>query len=112
MDGRCAAIAFAFKSQVHFFSLEFRMKYRCRLALKACLIKIFCLFIYLVFAFIGGVYISGILAMLSTASLAIFVVLSVIQLAMITSRDTVVLKYKTCVILKLALSIIAGMSTN
>lgn len=27
---------------------------------------------------------------------------------MITSRDTVVLKYKTCVILKLALSIIAG----
>lgn len=50
--------------------------------------------------------------MLSTASLAIFVVLSVIQLAMITSRDTVVLKYKTCVILKLALSIIAGMSIN
>lgn len=56
----------------------------------------------------GGVYVSGILAMISCASLAIFSILSVIQLAMITSRDEVVLKYKTCVILKLALAIITG----
>lgn len=58
----------------------------------------------------GGVYVSGILSMISCASLAIFSILSVIQLAMITSRDEVVLKYKTCVILKLALAIIAGKS--
>lgn len=46
--------------------------------------------------------------MISCASLAIFSILSVIQLAMIASRDEVVLKYKTCVILKLALAIITG----
>lgn len=61
-----------------------------------------------IFTIPGGVYVSGVLAMISTISLAFFAILSVIQLAMITSRDTVVLKYKTCVILKLALSIIAG----
>lgn len=53
-------------------------------------------------------YISGILSMISCICLAIFSILSVIQLAMITSRDTVVLKYKTCIILKLCLAIITG----
>lgn len=58
--------------------------------------------------FVGGVYLSGILSMLSCGSLAIFSILSVIQLAMITSGEEVVLNYKTCVILKLALAIFAG----
>lgn len=68
----------------------------------------FFFFSFFLFQLTGGVYVSGILAMISCASFVIFAVLSVIQIAMITSRDTVVLKYKTCVILKLALAIIAG----
>lgn len=58
----------------------------------------------------GGVYVSGILSMMSCGCLVLFSILSIIQLAMITSRDKVVLKYKTCIICKLALSIIAGKS--
>lgn len=50
----------------------------------------------------------GILSTISCGSLALFSILSIIQLAMITSRDEVVLKYKTCVILKLTLAIISG----
>lgn len=54
---------------------------------------------------------SGILSMISCMCLALFSVLSVIQLAMISSRDEVVLKYKSCVISKLILAIIAGKHT-
>lgn len=61
-------------------------------------------------AFIGGAYVSGILSMISCMCFALFSVLSILQLAMISSRDEVVLKYKTCVISKLVLSITAGKS--
>lgn len=52
---------------------------------------------------------SGILALISCACLALFTILSVLQMAMITSRDTVVLKYKPLVILKLTLAIVAAL---
>lgn len=52
---------------------------------------------------------SGILALISCVSLALFTILSVIQMAMITSRDTVVMKYKPLVILKLTLAIVAAL---
>lgn len=58
--------------------------------------------------FAGGVYISGILALISCICYAIFAILSVIQIAMITSRDKVVLKYKPLVIIKLTLACVAG----
>lgn len=57
----------------------------------------------------GGVYASGILALISCGCLAIFAVLSVLQLAMITSRDVVVMKYKPCVLLKVTLAVIAAL---
>lgn len=56
----------------------------------------------------GGVYASGILSMIGCMSLAVFCLLSVIQLAMIFHKDEVVMKYKTCVILKLVLAITTG----
>lgn len=56
----------------------------------------------------GGVYVSGILALISCICYAIFALLSIIQIAMITSRDKVVLKYKPLVIIKLTLACIAG----
>lgn len=54
-----------------------------------------------------GIYISGILAAVSAAALGVFCVLSVIQIAMISSREKVVMKYSTLVIAKLSLTIIA-----
>lgn len=68
----------------------------------------FLLMRYLIFIFTGGVYISGILSMMSCGALILFSILSIIQLAMITSRDKVVLNYKTCIICRLGLAIIAG----
>lgn len=55
-----------------------------------------------------AVYISGILASISSACLGLFCVLSIIQIAMISSRDKVVMKYKPLVIIKLMLAIAAG----
>lgn len=60
--------------------------------------------------FTGGVYVSGIIALISCICYAIFAILSIIQIAMITSRDKVVLKYKPLVIIKLTLVCIAGRS--
>lgn len=60
----------------------------------------------------GGVYISGILALISCICFAIFDILSIIQIAMITSREKVVLKYKSIVIIKLTFAVIAGNTTN
>lgn len=57
----------------------------------------------------GGVYISGVLSTISCTGLAVFCILQVIQLSMITSRDEVVLNYRTCVILKLITSILTAM---
>lgn len=57
---------------------------------------------------IGGVFASGILALISCGCLATFAVLSVIQMAMITSRDTVVMKYKSCIIQKLVWAVLGA----
>lgn len=57
---------------------------------------------------IGGVYASGIISMIGCVSLTLFCLLSVIQLAMIFHKDEVVMKYKSCVILKLVLAITTG----
>lgn len=60
------------------------------------------------YLFSVGVYISGILAAISCACLGLFCILSVIQIAMISSRDKVVMKYKPLVIIKLILAIVSG----
>lgn len=72
--------------------------------LLICFILFFLFFIYLP----AGVYISGILALISCICFAIFALLSIIQIAMITSRDKIVIKYKALVIIKQTLAIVAG----
>lgn len=62
----------------------------------------------LMFIFLAGVYISGVLAAISCGTLGTFCLLSVIQIAMISSRDKIVMKYKPLVIIKLVLSIASG----
>lgn len=60
------------------------------------------------FPFSVGVYVSGILAAVSCSLLGVFCILSIIQIAMISSRDKVVMKYKPLVIIKLILCLAAG----
>lgn len=55
-----------------------------------------------------GVYVSGILAAVSCSLLGVFCILSIIQIAMISSRDKVVMKYKPLVIIKLILCLAAS----
>lgn len=55
-----------------------------------------------------GVYVSGILAAISCACLGLFCILSIVQIAMISSREKVVMKYKPLVIVKLILAVAAG----
>ncbi|XP_037933592.1 uncharacterized protein LOC119668220 [Teleopsis dalmanni] len=54
----------------------------------------------------SAVYVSGLLAIISSAALGIFCILSVIQIAMISSRDKVVMSYTSLVMIKLILAII------
>lgn len=53
------------------------------------------------------VNISGLLTIVSSAALGVFCVLSVIQIAMISSREKVVMPYNTLVIFKMILALIA-----
>ncbi|KAK9752444.1 hypothetical protein QE152_g4172 [Popillia japonica] len=53
------------------------------------------------------VWIAGILAAIGVAILGVFCLLSIIQLAMLTSKEKVVLKYSIVVILKLAIALLA-----
>ncbi|KAI4462875.1 hypothetical protein MML48_4g00001878 [Holotrichia oblita] len=53
------------------------------------------------------VWIAGILAAIGVAILGVFCLLSIIQLAMLTSKEKVVLKYSIVVILKLAIGLLA-----
>lgn len=57
---------------------------------------------------IVAVFISGICAAVGCACYGIFCILSVIQIAQISSREKVVLKYKSLVIVKLALALLGG----
>ncbi|XP_067646591.1 uncharacterized protein [Eurosta solidaginis] len=54
-----------------------------------------------------AVNVSGLLAVASSASLGVFCVLSIIQIAMISSREKVVMQYTTLVIFKMILALIA-----
>ncbi|KAH8315729.1 hypothetical protein KR059_012810 [Drosophila kikkawai] len=56
----------------------------------------------------NAVFVSGLLAIGSSAVLGIFCILSVIQHAMISSREKVVMPYTTLVIVKLMLALLAG----
>lgn len=98
MDARCVAINCDSASQVS--AAKFVPK------LSMCSTQL--ILKYFVSLKIGGVYISGILALISCICYAIFALLSIIQIAMITSRDKVVLKYKPLVIIKLTLAAVAG----
>lgn len=55
-----------------------------------------------------AVFISGIVACVSCGCLGLFNILCVIQIAMISSREKVVMKYSALVIVKLGLALLAG----
>ncbi|EDV97203.1 uncharacterized protein LOC6556796 [Drosophila grimshawi] len=57
----------------------------------------------------NAVFVSGLLAIGSSAVLGIFCILSVIQHAMISSREKVVMSYTWLVIVKLILALLAGL---
>lgn len=54
------------------------------------------------------VWVAGVLATVGVTILGVFCVLSVLQLAMLSSKEKVVLKYSAVVILKLALGLLSG----
>lgn len=54
------------------------------------------------------VFASGICGLVSSALLGIFCILAVIQIAMISSKEKVVMKYSVLVVMKLILSLLAG----
>jgi len=54
-----------------------------------------------------AVYATGLLGVISCLCLGVFAILSVIQIASISSKDTVVLKYRLLVVIKLILVIVA-----
>lgn len=60
------------------------------------------------FYFSDAVFVSGLLAVGSSALLGIFCILSIIQHAMISSREKVVMSYTSLVIVKLILALLGG----
>lgn len=54
------------------------------------------------------VFLSGVMIVISTISLGIYCILSVIQIAAISSREKIVMRYSSLVTLKLLLSAVAG----
>ncbi|XP_063366139.1 uncharacterized protein LOC134654600 [Cydia amplana] len=56
-----------------------------------------------------AVHIAGVVGAIGTSVLGVFCVLSVLQLAMISSKERVGLKYSTLVMLKLALALLAAL---
>jgi len=55
-----------------------------------------------------AVWLAGLVAATGVAILGVFCVLSVLQLAMVTSRERVVMSYSVVVIAKLAFILLAG----
>lgn len=55
-----------------------------------------------------AVWIAGIVASIGVAILGVFCFLSVLQMAMLSSKEKVVLKYSAVVMSKLALSLLAS----
>lgn len=70
-------------------------------------IKLFPL-IKLFISFSVVVWVAGLVAAIGVAILGVFCFLSVLQLAMLSSKEKVVLKYSVCVITKVALGLLAG----
>jgi hypothetical protein len=62
--------------------------------------------------FSGAVYGAGVAAAAATILLGIFSLLSVFQIAMVVSRDTVVMRYSKLVVSKLVLALLAGICTQ
>ncbi|CAO1409606.1 unnamed protein product [Diamesa tonsa] len=58
------------------------------------------------------VFASGICGLVSSALLGIFCILAVIQIAMISSREKVVMKYSVLVVIKLIVSLLAALTTT
>ncbi|XP_013112168.1 uncharacterized protein LOC106090504 [Stomoxys calcitrans] len=56
----------------------------------------------------SAIFISGIMAVLSSSALGLFCILSVIQIAMISSREKVVMSYAGLVMTKMVLALVAG----
>lgn len=54
------------------------------------------------------VYVSGLMIVISTLTLGIFCILSVVQIAAISSREQIVMKYSSLVSLKMILAGVAG----
>lgn len=54
------------------------------------------------------VYVSGLMIVVSTLTLAVFCVLSVVQIAAISSREQIIMKYSSLVSLKMILAGVAG----
>jgi hypothetical protein len=57
----------------------------------------------------GAVYGAGVAAAAATILLGIFSLLSVFQIAMVVSKDQVVMRYSKVVVSKLVLAVLAGM---
>ncbi|KAL0268135.1 UNVERIFIED_CONTAM: hypothetical protein PYX00_010196 [Menopon gallinae] len=53
---------------------------------------------------IAAVYVAGVVAAIGVTLLGVFCILSVIQMAMVTQRDKIVMRYSTCVVVKLVLA--------
>lgn len=58
---------------------------------------------------VDAVYYTGIFGVISCICLGLFCILSVLQIAMVSARDKVVMKYSVLVVLKLVLVTLAGM---
>jgi len=62
--------------------------------------------------FAGAVYGAGVSAAAATILLGIFCVLSVFQIAMVVSKDKVVMRYSKLVVSKLVLALLAGINSK
>lgn len=56
----------------------------------------------------GAIFFSGVLAVISSILLGLFCVFSIIQIAMVSSREKVLIKYSSLVVLKLIFAIVSG----
>lgn len=59
-------------------------------------------------SFSAAVYVAGIVAAFGVTFLGFFCILSVVQMAMVTQRDKVMIKYSRCVAIKLVLAILSS----
>lgn len=57
---------------------------------------------------VASIVVSGILAILCSAILGIFCILCIMQMAMISSREKVVMSYISLVVTKMVLALIGG----